>query len=1011
MHLLISFLCLLPLVSGIVWMPSHFGDNMVIQTWNKYHMSAKLYGTADPGELVNATTSIPSNPYFATVADNVTGTWSIAYNLPPGSGTAGFDLTITGASNVLHFTNVRWGDVYTCIGDSSVLLPLNLSTDMINGANYLNNKTIQNIINSGALALFSVSASTASTPQADFDLSAPSSTCHWPTSDDFPCNNWIVATNTTLLSFSSLCLQTVLSIMMLPGGNPGNAAVGIVQIAANYTPITSLIPSSIDTTVCGNSPPNTPIPPSSYYNGMIAPIAEQTFRGLILSYGGSDLFNYNSFTNNYYCYNELLIQGLRNSPIIGDYPFLYPLISPSIANTMGISGDTLFSLYQNQLAVLPHRNNTSGITNGQTCTVASSNTMDTSLSTTLVPLNNNNFPPAPTSTLSMANRLALDFDYVGFWNFGRASFGPRIASAVLTSSTNIKLTFQYAPDSLTNLSHLNLLPYSPCSSCCNSSNGNDMIQVSMSLNGPWSPTTYTVSSDNINLLVVSPISNPAYIRYGASDPANYQCTIIDNSTQLPAQPFILPITSSVSTTKTFNTLRGTMKTTTNSPKSSSFTIYPSQYPELSPLHPLNLPSSSHLLDDNGNFNRTEYLIHGRLRAQYMGQHMHDINKIQSQLISPTPPMGYNTWQAARCNLDENILRRVGNAFISSGLATVGYTTVNMDDCIMRERLPNNQSLSEDEIRFPSSLFNIGYTLTSKNLGYGVYTSQSSETCVGRPASYNYEDVDTQRWCEWGFTYVKVDDCGGTKYPAVNTSWIKIREGLTTHCGERGVILSVESCGDPKPSGCGGWIRSTGAQLWRTTGDLQLYWQSILSNLDGNENMAPISGPSRFNDPDMLIIGHAGITEIEEYTHYSGWVISAAPLLLSFDVSSPTLLTPTRLSMLSNPEVIAVDQDPAVVQGVKVLPPGGNATGTECWARPLSTNGGNTTAVFMINRGTVNADINCTWTAIAPTLLTPTTTATVRDLWMRQDLGNFTGYFVATNVPPHGSRLLTVVPVV
>lgn len=406
-------------------------------------------------------------------------------------------------------------------------------------------------------------------------------------------------------------------------------------------------------------------------------------------------------------------------------------------------------------------------------------------------------------------------------------------------------------------------------------------------------------------------------------------------------------------------------------------------------------------------------MHGRLRTQYMAgnilsQSKEEQSRVFSRLISPTPPMGYNTWQAARCNLDENVLINIGNAFVSSGLANLGFSTVNMDDCIMRERLPSNQSLTEDETRFPSSLFSLGTRLANLKLGYGVYTSQSSETCVGRPASYEFEDVDTQRWCDWSFSYVKVDDCGGTKYPAINTSWIKIREGLTTHCGNRGVILSVESCGDPKPSGCGGWIRNTGAQLWRTTGDLQLYWQSIMSNLDGNEAMAPISGPSRFNDPDMLIIGHAGITETEEYTHLGGWIISAAPLLLSFDVSNPTLLTPTRLSMLSNPEIIAVDQDPAVVQGVKVTP--SNSTGIECWARPLSTNGGNTTAVFMINRGNEMADINCSWIAIAPEILTPSTPATVRDLWMRQDLGTYTGYFVATNVPSHGSRLITVVPV-
>lgn len=86
-----------------------------------------------------------------------------------------------------------------------------------------------------------------------------------------------------------------------------------------------------------------------------------------------------------------------------------------------------------------------------------------------------------------------------------------------------------------------------------------------------------------------------------------------------------------------------------------------------------------------------------------------------------------------------------------------------------------------------------------------------------------EDVDTARWCAWGATYAKVDNCGGTRYPALNTSWIRVRAGLNAHCASP-AVLSVESCGDPSPSGCGGWIRDCGATMWRTTGDLQLYWQ-------------------------------------------------------------------------------------------------------------------------------------------------------------------------------------------
>ena len=173
-------------------------------------------------------------------------------------------------------------------------------------------------------------------------------------------------------------------------------------------------------------------------------------------------------------------------------------------------------------------------------------------------------------------------------------------------------------------------------------------------------------------------------------------------------------------------------------------------------------------------------------------------------------------------------------------------------------------------------------------------------------------------------------------------------------------------------------------------------------------MAPLAGPGYFNDPDILIVGHPGLTPAEEQTHMASWALSAAPLLLSFDQTSPARLTPRVMALIANPEVLAVDQDAAVVQGVRATPSA--PQGAECWARPLATHAGLATAVLLFNRANTTGDVTCEFAVVAPGVLNATSAATVRDLWTRADLGVVTGAFSSRGLPPHGSALITLVPV-
>ena len=295
------------------------------------------------------------------------------------------------------------------------------------------------------------------------------------------------------------------------------------------------------------------------------------------------------------------------------------------------------------------------------------------------------------------------------------------------------------------------------------------------------------------------------------------------------------------------------------------------------------------------------------------------------------------------------------------------------------------------------------------LSLGVYTSATSSTCVGRPGSYQHEGIDAATYCAWGAALVKVDRCGGTAYPALNTSWLRLRAALDA-CPHP-MLLSVESCGVPaggsgaNPS-CAAWIRSTGVQMFRTTADMQLYWQSTVFNLDGNEPMAPLVGPGVWADPDMMNVGHPGLTAAETQSEIAAFALVAAPLGISFNlVQGPR--DAALLALLTNPRMLAVSQDAAGIAGVRAT--AANASGTECWARPLGGSSGAGTAVLLFNRGEGVDSVRCAWHDVVPHA-PPSASARVEDVWSGQVLGVFQGGFTAEGVQPHGSVFVIVTPV-
>ena len=251
-------------------------------------------------------------------------------------------------------------------------------------------------------------------------------------------------------------------------------------------------------------------------------------------------------------------------------------------------------------------------------------------------------------------------------------------------------------------------------------------------------------------------------------------------------------------------------------------------------------------------------------------------------------------------------------------------------------------------------------------------------------------------------YLKYDWCNTTTQDA-KSSYANIRQALDAT--GRPIVLSICEWGNHQPWL---WGKEVGGNLWRTTGDIKDRWAGkekwpggdccsygVLDILDQQVGLESFAGPGHWNDPDMLEVGNGGMTETEYRSHFSLWAMLAAPLIAGNDLRT---MTPQIQEILTNKEVIAVDQDPLGAEGKRVLKRGD----LEVWARPLQ--GGNR-AVILLNRGSEEKEIGVGWEELGyPEHLT----AAVRDLWLKKELGKFTGTFSAS-VPPHGVVMVTVKP--
>lgn len=368
------------------------------------------------------------------------------------------------------------------------------------------------------------------------------------------------------------------------------------------------------------------------------------------------------------------------------------------------------------------------------------------------------------------------------------------------------------------------------------------------------------------------------------------------------------------------------------------------------------------------------------------------------MFRQTPPMGWNSWNTFGANINEQLIKEMTDALVSTGLRDAGYEYVIIDDAWQEPRRENGH-LVPDRNKFPSGMKALGDYIHSKGMKFGMYSSTGHLTCLGLPASYEHEFIDAADFASWGVDYLKYDYCN--RPFRIPSEMLYRRMGLAlAGCG-RDIFFAACSWGkDGTPE----WIRGTGAGSWRSTGDISDSWSAVRDLACAQHDKLLSGAINCFNDMDMLIVGMrgkgnvavTGCTDEEYRTHFSLWAIMNSPLMIGCDIRRMTSATK---EILTNKDVIAINQD-IECRGPYCIKQWNNPDNVFSLVKPLA-NGDY--AIGMFNFGDRAGEMSLQFWDIG----LPAASGrglSVYDCWKHEELGTFTERFVTT-VEPHGCAVL------
>jgi alpha-galactosidase len=353
-------------------------------------------------------------------------------------------------------------------------------------------------------------------------------------------------------------------------------------------------------------------------------------------------------------------------------------------------------------------------------------------------------------------------------------------------------------------------------------------------------------------------------------------------------------------------------------------------------------------------------------------------------LAVTPPMGWNNYNAYGNTATTTLVEQTALAIHNNGMQAAGYQYVNTDDAWMQPYRDSSGNLIPNPSKFPGGIKPVADYVHSLGLKFGIYEDAGTATCAGYPGSLGHETQDANLFASWGVDYLKYDNCnnqgisGQTRYTTMSNA---------LKSTGRSILFALCSWGTENVWTWGGNVGNS----WRTTGDINASWGSMLGIFHSNVGLASFAGPGGWNDPDMLEIGN-GMSATEDQSEFSLWSEMAAPLIDGSNILNASSQT---MSILTNKAVIAVDQDPLGKQGTEVSSSGG----LDVLAKPLS-NGDVSVALF--NENGYTATITTSAAAVGKS---GASSYTLTDLW--SGATSTTSGTISASVPAHGTVMYRV----
>ncbi len=284
--------------------------------------------------------------------------------------------------------------------------------------------------------------------------------------------------------------------------------------------------------------------------------------------------------------------------------------------------------------------------------------------------------------------------------------------------------------------------------------------------------------------------------------------------------------------------------------------------------------------------------------------------MEAALLGQRPPMGWNSWNTFGTHINEQLICEIADRMVEDGYLEAGYDYLVIDDCWAEKVRDENDRLVPDHIKFPHGMKAVADYVHSKGLKFGMYSCAGTLTCAGYPASFDHEFVDVQTFADWGVDFLKYDFCYFPRTADCKTHYRRM--AIALKATGRPILLSACNWGVEEPWE---WMRGAGAQMYRSTGDINESFRSIMDIADSQEANLGYNGAYSWNDMDMLVVGMygkgnvaftGGCTDAEYRTHFALWCLFGVPLMIGADLRG---LNEISRELLLNRELIQIDQDP------------------------------------------------------------------------------------------------------